>query len=200
MMNDYANDLDKLRDAAGRRDWTKLDDTLTSLFMALDFYAALEIAVTRAHNHLAIFEAAHPDSGWARSLLVWITSYGAAPANLPPEAAAPHPTPGASNFIAALIDLARGVERQTPLENRVRFLVNVVSNVILAELAAAWYSDHPDAWEYQQNDGDEIDDETGLTVRQLIQREFWMDDETAARERTAWLSVADAVERKLGGR
>src|SRR6266545_784084 len=157
----------------------------------MEFFAALEIAVTRAYNHLSVFEAANPDAGWARSLLVWITSYGAAPANLPQEAAMPHNNPGAANYIAAMIDVARSVERQTPLENRVRFLANVVSNVILAELSSAWYGDHPDAWEFQQNDGDEIDEETGLTVRQIIQAEFWMDDDTAARDRAAWLEVAE---------
>jgi hypothetical protein len=199
-MADFATEIDALREAANKREWGTLGDTLTRLFMAMEFFAALEIAVTRAYNHLPVFEAAHPDEAWARSLLVWITSYGAAPANLPQEAAMPHNSPGAANFIGALIDVARSVERQTPLENRVRFLANVVSNVILAELAAAWYGDHPDAWEYQQTDGDEIDDETGLTARQIIQAEFWMDDETAARDTAAWLEVSDAIEMKMEGR
>src|SRR5262249_9118316 len=139
------DDLAALRTAAEQRDWGKLQDTLTRLFMEMEFFAALEIAVTRAYNHLPVFEAAHPESGWARSLLVWITSYGAAPANLPPEAAVPYNSPGAANFIAALIDLARAMERLTPMENRVRFLASAASNVILAELAASWYGEHPDA-------------------------------------------------------
>lgn len=200
MMSDYTADIVALRTAAAGREWGDLADTLTRLFMGLEFFAALEIVVTRAYNHLAIFEVQHPESGWARSLLVWITSYGAAPANLPPDAAAPHPSPGASNYIAALIDLARAMERQTPLENRIRFLANALSNVILAELAAAWYGDHPDAWEYQQTDGDEIDEETGVTVRQTIQAQFWLDEVTAGRDTAAWLTIADAVEGKLGGR
>lgn len=199
-MIDDVSDLGQLRQAAAGRDWGDLTDTLTRLFMTLEFFAALEIVVTRAYNHLAIFEVQHPESGWARSLLVWITSYGAAPANLPPDAAAPHPSPGASNYIASLIDLARAMERQTPLENRFRFLANALSNVILAELAAAWYGDHPDAWEYQQTDGDEIDDETGFTVRQTIQAQFWLDAATAQRDTAAWLSIVDAVEGKIGGR
>ncbi|MEO8610245.1 MAG: hypothetical protein ABI690_20285 [Chloroflexota bacterium] len=199
MMGDYATEIKALCEAAHKREWGTSVDTLTSLFMTMEFFAALEIAVTRAYNHLSVFEAAHPDEGWARSLLVWITSYGAAPANLPQEAAMPHNSPGAANFIAALIDVARSVERQTPLENRVRFLANVVSNVILAELSSAWYGDHPDAWEFQQNDGDEIDDETGQTVRQIIQAEFWLDENTAARDTAAWLEVAAAVELKMSG-
>ena len=199
-MADFIEDIANLREAATQRDWGILSDTLTQLFMGMEFFAALEIAVTRAYNHLSVFEAANPDAGWARSLLVWVTSYGAAPANLPPEAAMPHNTPGAANYVAALIDVARSVERQTPLENRIRFLSNVVSNVILAELAAAWYGENPEAWEFQQGQGDEIDEETGLTVRQIIQAEFWMDDETAARDTAAWLEVADAIEMKVGDR
>lgn len=199
-MSEWVADIAKLREAAGRREWSILGDTLTALFMTMEFFAALEIAVTRAYNYLPVFEATNPDAGWARSLLVWVTSYGAAPANLPPEAAMPHNAPGAANYIAALIDVARSVERQTPLENRVRFLSNVVSNVILAELAAAWYGNHPEAWEFQQEQGDEIDDETGLTVRQIIQTEFWMDEDTAARDTAAWLEVADAIAMKMEGR
>lgn len=199
-MIDVAGELNALREAAAGRDWGSLGETLTRLFMALEFFAALEIVVTRAYNHLPIFEVAHPDSGWARGLVVWITSYGAAPANLPPDAAAPHPSPGAANFIAGLIDLARAMERLTPLENRVRFLANALSNVILAELAAAWYGDHPDAWASQQAEGDALDEETGVTVRQSIQAQFWLDTATTARDTAAWLAVADAIEAKARGR
>jgi hypothetical protein len=199
-MDDVETDLTALRTAAERREWSELGDVLTRLFMGMEFFAALEIAVTRAYNHLPIFEAAHPESGWARSLLVWITSYGAAPANLPPDAAVPHNSPGAANFIAAMIDLARAMERQTPLENRVRFLTNVVSNVILAELAASWYGEHPDMWAMQQAHGDEVDPDTGATVRQGIYAQFWLDETTGLRDRAAWKEVADAIELKAGGR
>jgi hypothetical protein len=196
-MNDYATDIAALRGAAVGREWGDLQDTLTRVFMGMDFFAALEIVITRAYNFLPTFEAAHPESGWARSLLVWITSYGAAPANLPPDAAAAHDSPGAANFISAMIDLARAMERLTPMENRVRFLASVVTNVILAELAAAWYGDHPDAWEKQQIHGGESDLVSGITVRQSIQTRFWMDEETARRDTAAWLDVAEAVELKV---
>jgi len=200
VMSDYTTDIAALREAAAGREWGDLQETLTRLFMGMEFFAALEIAVTRAYYFLPMFEAANPEAGWARGLLVWITSYGAAPANLPPEAATPHNGPGAANFIAALIDLARAMERLTPMENRVRFLASAVSNVILAELASAWYGDHPDAWEKQQTHGGEIDTITGATVRQGIQTRFWMDEETARRDTAAWLEIADAIERKAGGR
>lgn len=190
-------DLARLREAAGGREWGVLQETMTRLLMEIDFFYGVEIAVTRAYNHLPIFEAAHPDAGWARSLLVWITSYGAAPANLPPQAATPHASPGAANYIAGLIDLTRAMERMTPLDNRARFLASAISNTILAELAAAWYGDYPEAWEAQQEHGDDLDEDTGVPVRQTIQAEFWLDEATAERDRAAWLDVADAIERKV---
>lgn len=196
-MSEYQQGLARLRAAAEAREWTVLQDTLTGLLMEIDFFYGVEIAVTRAHNHLPIFEAAHPDAGWVRSLLVWITSYGAAPANLPPQAGTPHNSPGAANYIAGLIDLTRAMERMTPLDNRVRFLASAISNTILAELAAAWYGHYPEAWDAQQEHGDEIDETTGLNVRQAIQAEFWLDEGTAERDTAAWLSVADAIAKKV---
>lgn len=197
-MSDFATDLNTLREAAHQRDWGVAQNALTRLLMALEFFSALEIAVTRAYNHLPTFEAAGVETGWARGLLVWITSYGAAPAELPPAAYHPPAAPGAANYASALFELARAMERMTPLENRLRFLANAISNVILAELAAAWYGDHPDAWDEQQARGDDIDPTTGQTLRAGIYAQFWLDPATAARDTAAWLEVADAVEKKHG--
>lgn len=181
--------------AAAARDWNTLTEALTTAFLGLDYYAALEIALTRAHAFIPTWEANHPDATWAKGLLVWIVSYGVAPANLPQEAGLPHHSPGAANFQQALIDLARGAEKQTPLENRLRFLANAVSQVLVAALAAAWYADHPDAWAEQHARGDAVED-SGLTVRQRIYLEFWYDPLTAARDTAAWLEIAAALERK----
>jgi len=180
---------------APARDWAALTEALTNAFLSLDFYAALEIALTRAHAFIPTWESHHPEATWAKGLLVWIVSYGVAPANLPQEAGMPHSSPGAANFQQALIDLARGVEKQTPLENRLRFLASAVSQVIVAELAAAWYADHPEAWAEQSERGDELEP-NGLTVRQRIYLDFWYDPQTAARDTAAWLEVAAAVEQK----
>jgi hypothetical protein len=196
-MSTPADDLAALREAAGRRDWGALQTLLTRLFMGLDFYAGLEIAVKRAGDHLAVFERQHPDATWARKLLVGIVAYGSAPTELPPEAARPYPSPGAGNFINALFELCRAVERRTPLENRVRFSANAVAHVILAQLAAFWYGEHPDAWARQTTHGDEPDPQTGLTVRQGIYAQFWLDASVATRDTAAWLAVAEAIEEQL---
>ena len=197
-MVDSDADLAALRQAATEREWGTAQDILTRLMMQIEFYAGLEIALKRAYDHLPTFEQHHSDAGWARSLLVWIASYGAAPANLPIEASNPYPSPGAANYVKALIDLARGVERQTPLENRVRFLADALCNVMLSDLAAFWYSEHPDRWGLQQTRGEEIDPATGMTLPQSIYAQFWLDEEVARRDTAAWLEVAEALAKKLG--
>jgi hypothetical protein len=188
--------LDKLRQAARTREWSVLQETLTGLFMQLEFYTALEIALTRLHDHAAIFERDHPGATWARQLLVSVVSFGIAPANLPPELSQPYNSPGAANFLAGLFDVIRGVEPRTPLENRLRFLASAVSHAILADLAAFWYGQHPDAWAQQQQHGDEVNSQTGLTLRQQIYAQFWLDEAVAERDTAAWLSVADDIEKK----
>lgn len=196
-MNTLDAELTALREAAARRDWGELQDSLTRVLLALDYYAGLEVALTRAHEHLPIFEAAHPQAVWARRLLVGLVAYGVAPAELPPEATQPHNSPGAANFIAAVFDLLRSAERKTPLENRVRFLANALANVILADLAANWYGAHLDEWARQQAQGDEIDPASGLSVRHTIYARFWLDDATAQRDTAAWLALADTLAQKL---
>lgn len=190
-------DLEALRQAARARDWGELQAALTRLFLQMDFYAGLEIAVQRVHAHLPAFEGAHPEAAWARRLLVGIVAYGLAPPELPPEAAQPYASPGAANFILALFDLCRAVERRTPLENRVRFMVSAVANAILADLAAFWYGAHSDLWERQQTSGEAVDPDTGLTVRQQIYVLFWLDEAVAARDTAAWLAVAEQAAQKL---
>jgi hypothetical protein len=189
-------ELALLRKAAVGRDWGSLLDTLASLLRQMDYFYGLEMALKLAHHHLAVFEQQHPESGWARSLLVWLAAYGVAPANLPGEAGQPHQSPGAANYVSALLDLTRSAERQTPLENRIRFLANSIGSLIVADLAAFWYGQHPEMWDLQQQRGDEID-ATGQTVRQGIYARFWLDEAVAERDTTAWLKVAEDIERRL---
>ncbi len=193
----YAVDLAALREAAQERDWGKLQTALTRLMMELDFYVALEMTISRIHEHLPVFERAHPGATWARELLVGLVSYGIAPPELPPEAGEPHPSPGAANTIMALFELARGAERKTPLDNRMRFLANALANIMLADLASFWYGQHPEAWEQQMQHGEEINPTTGFSVRQQIYAQFWLDETTAERDTTNWLKLAEQLEHKL---
>ncbi len=191
--------LNRLRAAARERDWSVLQDTLADALGEVEYFAGLEIGLTRAHDHLPIFEQHHPDASWARALLVWLASYGAPPADLPMDAGLPHDSPGANNFVTALVELARSTERKTPYMNRIRFLANAIGNLIVADLAAYWYSENDDMWDFQQIHGSEIDEETGEPISQIVYASFWMDDEVAARDTAAWLAIADQLERKMKG-
>ncbi|MCB9451004.1 MAG: hypothetical protein H6672_06165 [Anaerolineaceae bacterium] len=196
MSDDFADNLSRLRESAQAREWGESQTILTGLLLELDFYAGLEIALTRAHAHLPVFEAHHPEAEWARQLLVGIVSYGAAPEMLPPAVYEAYVSPGAANFITAVLELVRSVERKTPQENRIRFVANALVNTILAELAADWYGQHPDAWVEQIERGDTVDPQTGLTVRQSIQARFWLDMTVAQGDTAAWLAIADAIAAK----
>ncbi len=191
--------LSRLRTAALERDWSVLQDTLAEALGETEYFAGLEIGLNRAHDHLPIFEQYHPDASWARALLVWLASYGAPPADLPMDAGLPHNSPGANNFVTALVELARSAERKTPYENRIRFLANAIGNLIVADLAAYWYGENADMWDFQQIHGTEIDEETGELISQIVYASFWLDDDVAARDTAAWLSVADQLERKMKG-
>ena len=191
--------LDRLRAAALERDWSILQDTLAEVLGEVEYFVGLEIGLNRAHDHLPIFEAHHPDASWARALLVWLASYGAPPADLPMDAGLPHDSPGANNFVTALVELARSAERKTPYENRIRFLANAIGNLIVAELAAYWYAENDDMWDFQQLHGSEIDEETGEPISQIVYASFWLDNDVAARDTAAWLTVADQLQRKMKG-
>ena len=191
--------LNRLRTAARERDWSVLQDTLADVLGEVEYFAGLEIGLTRAHDHLPIFEQHHPDASWARALLVWLASYGAPPADLPMDAGLAHDSPGANNFVTALVELARSTERKTPYMNRIRFLANAIGNLIVADLAAYWYSENDDMWDFQQIHGSEIDEETGEPIGQIVYASFWLDDEVAARDTAAWLTIADQLERKMKG-
>ncbi len=191
--------LNRLRTAAHERDWSVLQDTLADVLSEVEYFAGLEIGLVLAYAHLETFEQHHPDASWARALLVWLASYGAPPADLPMDAGLPHDSAGANNFVTALVELARSAERKTPLENRLRFLANAIGNLIVADLAAYWYGENADMWEFQQEHGTELDDETGEPISQIVYASFWLDEEVAARDTAAWLAIADQLEQKMKG-
>jgi hypothetical protein len=189
--------LGTLRQAAQDRNYATLQGALESLLGSLDYFYGLQVALQQAEPVLPAFESAHPEATWARGLLVWLASYGVAPADLPHAAGLPHSSPGAANFISALIDLARSAERKTPLENRLRFLATAFTHLILADLAVYWYGENPDAWVLQQAHGDDLDEETGLPIRQALYQLFWLDEVVAARDTALWLKLAATLEDRL---
>jgi hypothetical protein len=193
------NDLDSLRIAAQQREWNTLQDTLKRLLAQIEPLIALEIAATRIIHHLPRFETYYPEATWVRQLIMTVVSYASAPNELPAQAVAQFPKPGCGNFVSAVLDLARAVQTQHTVFERYSFITNAVANVILADLMDFYYTPRPDEWSRLTERADEIDAETGLTLRQVASIQFWQDAEVAVRDTAAWLSVADVLEEKIRG-
>jgi hypothetical protein len=199
-MIDDKTDLAVLRTAARQREWMTLQDTLKRLLALVEPIPALEIPAARIHAHLPRFEGYYPEAKWVRELFLTVVSYASAPNDLPEHAVAQFPSPGCGNFVSAVLDLARAVQSKYTVFERYSFITNATANVILADLMDFYYSQHPDQWEMLTQHADDIDAETGLTVRQRIYAAFWLDAEVAARDTAAWLDAAAMVEGKLGKR
>lgn len=191
------NDLTTLRIAAQQREWNTAQDTLKRLLTHFEPLIALEIAATRAINHLPRFEYYYPEATWVRQLMMTVVSYASAPNELPVQAVTQFPSPGCGNFVSAVLDLARAVQAKHTVFERYSFITNAIANVILADLMDFYYSQHLSAWTHLTEHADEIDPATGLTIRQLSNIEFWGDTEVAQRDTAAWLNVVDTIEMKL---
>lgn len=192
------DDLAVLRTAAYQREWMTLQDTLKRLLALIEPIPALEIPAARIHAHLPRFEHYYPDANWVRELFLTVVSYASAPNDLPEHAVNQFPSPGCGNFVSAVLDLARAMQSKYTVFERYSFITNATANAILADLMDFYYSQHFDHWEMLTQHADEVDSESGLTVRQQIYAAFWMDKEVAARDTTSWLNVAAMIEGKLG--
>jgi hypothetical protein len=196
-MSHHMADVDRLRQAAHGREWTALQDTLKRLLALIEPIPALEIPAARINTHLPRFEAYYPQATWVRELFMTVAAYASAPDQLPDHAVNQFPQPGCGNFVSAVLDLARAAQPRHTIFERYSFITSATANVILAELMDAYYSARPDEWQRLTGQADEIDPETGLTVRQAQHMRFWLDDDVAQRDTAAWLAVADMTEEKL---
>ena len=190
-------DLSTLRMAAQQREWTTLQDTLKRLLARLEPLPALEIAALRIHEHLPRFEAYYPQATWVRELFMTVMAYASAPNDLPDHAINQFPQPGCGNFLSAVFDLARGVQTKYTVFERYSLMTNAVANTVLADLMDFYYRQHPDEWDHLTEHADEVDPQTGLTVRQQAYMRFWMDEAVAQRDTAAWLTIADMLADKL---
>lgn len=193
----FQPDVEALREAAHQREWNTLQDTLKRLLALLEPLVGLEIAAVRAQNHLPRFEHYYPEAGWVRQLLLTVVSYASAPDELPGHAVNQFPSPGCGNYVSAVLDLARVVQTGVSPFERYSFITNAIANTVLAELMDFYYSGRMEDWQRLTEHADEIDPQTGLTVRQALTMQFWSDEEVARRDTAAWLEIADAVAGKL---
>ena len=181
--------LNQLRAAADKRDPERCQFLLKTLFMDMEFYHALAIAVERARGYLDTFEAAYPQGVFARRILMQMVNTGTAPARLPPEALRDFEYPGAANYMKALADLARALQPGA-LPGRIGYLVSATANAIMAELVEQYYGRRPEAWAIAR------EQPTSDAARDIAYA-FWTDEEVALLDTDAWLQVAEAIEAHL---
>jgi hypothetical protein len=193
-------DLTMLREAAQERNQEQVQFYAKRLLMALPYYYALAIVVERLVAFLPRFEEAHPEEKWVRQQLLLINAYGAALDDTVAEMAMQQSfdTPGAMNYLKAFYDLVQSMQERHTGEARVGFMTSALVNVVMAELADAWYSGRPFAWErvrrnaFDPNTGQYTDPE----ATQMAYR-FWVDESTSERDKAAWLAIADQIESAL---
>jgi len=178
--------IEQLRDAAESRDPERCQFLLKTLFLDMEFYPALGVAVERARGFLETFERYYPDGGFARQILTQMVNTGTAPPRLPPEAQRDFEQPGAANFMKALSDLAHALQ-PGPLPPRIGYLVSATVNAIMAELVEHYYGQRLDAWQVVRGTPD--------TARaREIAYAFWLDEDVALLDIDHWLSVAEGLE------
>jgi len=179
----------QLRDAAEARDPERCQFLLKTLFMAMEFYPALAVAIERAQSFLETFEHYYPEGTFARQILMQMVNTGTAPARLPPEAQQDFEYPGAANYMKALSDLAHALQ-PGPLPPRIGYLVEATVNAIMAELVEHYYGPRMDAWQITRTNPE-------TPEARDIAYAFWTNEEVALLDTDHWLSVADSIEAQL---
>ncbi len=187
-MSDQAS-IEQLRNAAEARDPERCQFMLKSLFMELDFYLALAVAMERARSFLETFETYYPDGVFARQILMQMVNTGTAPARLPPEALRDFEYPGTANFMKALADLAHALQ-PGPLPPRIGYLVSATVNAIMAELVEHYYGPRPQAWA-------QVRAAPADPAASEIAYAFWTDEDIALLDTDHWLQVAEGIEQLL---
>jgi hypothetical protein len=184
-------DLEDLRTAALQREQEKLQFLLKRLLQSLDYFMALAVPLERIQAFLPKFEGYYPEETWVRKLLLMVINYGKAPDNDIAALALEQSfsAAGMGNFLKAVYDLNQAMQDGNTPEVRIGFMASAVVNIIMAELAEAWYGKHPKAWERVR-----AGQEPHATTIALT---FWTDSQTAERDTAAWLAVGDSIEAKL---
>ena len=189
LLESEARTLAQLRDAAEARDPERCQFLLKTLFLEMEFYLALAVAVERARGFLETFEHYYPDGLFARRILTQMVNTGRAPSRLPPEARRDFDYPGAANYMKALSDLAHALQ-PGPLPPRIGYLTSATVNAIMAELVEQYYGRRMDAWRITRSQPESAE-------ARAIALDFWTDEEVALLDTDHWLSLADSIEAHL---
>jgi len=194
-------DLDDLQMAIVRREQQAIQYLLKRLLAELDYYPTLGLVAERLYAWLDIFESYADESfAWVRPALVRVANYGTAPDQeaLALALSSPPSAPGLGNYLKAMHDLSQAMQPQHTPAARVSFLVSALVNATMAELAEAWYSDQPDAWQaVRALNFDPISGEPSDPQAAQLAYQFWTDPRTASLERSCWREIAQSIEQAL---
>jgi hypothetical protein len=195
--------LTVIRTAARSREWNLLQPALAALLGELDKFTAVDFVIERLNRHLPTFQEYHPDDAnppgkMVRELMITVVSFGFAPENLPDFLVGDYPTPGSGQYVHAVLELCRAMQKdRTPDEVR-ELLASAVANSLLAELSEFWYSRNPEAYaRVRANEADPRTGEYSDPEAARIPLLFWLDDQVAARDTGAWLNIAYKLEKRL---
>ncbi|GIK30040.1 MAG: hypothetical protein IT298_11415 [Chloroflexi bacterium] len=196
--------LAALRAAAPEREWAVLQTTLGELLARLPLFAALSAVIDGLTALLPMVETRDEYDtqlqGLPRQLLSGVMSYGFAPDQLPDQIITDYHTPGAAQFMHAVLELCRATQRERPDAERPALLVSAAGNAIIAAMSESFYSRHPDLFTRVRDN--RLDPDTGDYTdpdAAKIPILLWMDAEVAALDTAQWLALADRVERAYAG-
>lgn len=197
---DSRADLAALRAAAAAREWSAAQMSLARLIQGLPFFAALAVIVEGFTAFLPTFQRDYPPSdplsGLPNQILLGVMNYGFAPDRLPDEAMAEYTAPGASQFILAVLELARAAQKEREPLERIELLVSAAANQIVAALSESYYRRFPDdharvrANQYDPETGDYSDPDAARIPILL-----WLDPAVAELDTRLWSALADRLER-----
>lgn len=197
---DARADLAALRAAAAAREWSAAQMSLARLIQGLPFFAALAAIVEGFTAFLPRFQQDYPPSnplsGLPNQILLGVMNYGYAPERLPDEAMAEYDAPGASQFILAVLELARAAQKEREPLERIELLVSAAANQIVAALSESYYRRYPEdharvrANQYDPETGDYSDPDAARIPILL-----WLDPIVAELDTRLWSELADRLER-----
>lgn len=189
-----------LRTAAAEREWAVLQAELGGLLTSLPLFAAISAVIDGLTALLPVVEAREEYDmqlrGLPRQLLAGVMSYGFAPDQLPDQIIADYHTPGAAQFMHAVLELCRAAQRERDDGERPALLVSAAGNAIIAAMGESFYSRNPDLFARVRDN--RLDPATGDYTdpdAAKIPILLWMDAEVAALDTAQWLALAHRVER-----
>ena len=193
--NPLEQDVQSLRLAAQAGDWDSCRNATQALLMRLPTHHAIRLARDFVARRLPAFERQQPDVHWPRELLERVTAEASASG----ETRWPDhefPGPGGNSFAKAVDSLWNANLRRENARQCTAELVDSLSRSIMAETDEHWGSRHPTEWAlwYQLVWSDDYDPR--MTA---IQRAMASDPEEKHLGRTAWLELADQLEKALCG-